>query len=244
MQKKNAGEYVAEVPADAVTPGVLNYRIIIQKANNEYYVFPGNYKGNPYAWDNPNSDTWQTIVADDKAGLEIFNTNTDRANLIQYNPDWRNNTFRFVPSDKASQLAVKITAKNLTDKQMMGLQFYFGDKLKGRQTELSSFTKLVLRVHAENPVKARLALITKDALCFSGDFNAGNEWTEIRIPLTRMQPDSFLLLPRPYPGFLPLWFKSNTIGQLNIAETEKFQVICYGEGKPVDIDIAAIWLEK
>jgi hypothetical protein len=244
MQKKNAGEYVAEVPADAVTPGVLNYRIIIQKANNEYYVFPGNYKGNPYAWNNPNNDTWQTIVADDKAGLEIFNTNTDRANLIQYNPDWRNNTFRFAPSDKASQLAVKITAKNLTDKQMMGLQFYFGDKLKGRQTELSSFTKLVLRVHAENPVKARLALITKDALCFSGDFNAGNEWAEIRIPLTRMQPDSFLLLPRPYPGFLPLWFKSNTIGQLNIAETEKFQVICYGEGKPVDIDIAAIWLEK
>jgi hypothetical protein len=244
MQKKNAGEYFAEVPADAVIPGILNYRIIIQKANNDYYVFPGNYKGNPYAWDNANNDTWQTIVADDKSGLEIFNTNTDRVNLIQYNPDWRNNTFRFVPSDKSSQLAVKITAKNLTDKQTMGLQFYFGDKLKGRQTELSSFTKLVLRVRAENPVKARLALITKDALCFFGDISAGSEWSEIRIPLTNMQADSFLLLPRPYPGFLPLWFRSNATGQLNLAETEKMQIICYGEGKPIDIEVASVWLEK
>jgi hypothetical protein len=244
MQKKNAGDYFAEVPADVMTPGILNYRIIIQKANNDYYVFPGNYKGNPYAWDNANNDTWQTIVADDKAGLEIFNTNSDRANIIQYNPDWRNNTFRFVPSDKASQLTVKITAKNLTDKQMMGFQFYFGDKLKGRQPELASFTKVVLRVRAENPVKAKLSLITNDALCFSGNISAGNEWSDIRISLAGMQQDSFLLLPRPYPGFLPLWFKSNATGQLNIADTEKLQIICYGEEKPVDIEIASVWLEK
>jgi len=244
MQKKNAGEYVAEVPADAVTPGVLNYRIIIQKANNDYYVFPGNQKGNPYAWDNPNNDTWQTIVASDKSGLELFNTNIDRANLIQYNPDWRNNTFRFVPSDKSSQLAVKITAKNLTDKQMMGFQVYFGDKLKGRQSELPSFTKLVVRVRAENPVKAKLSLITNDALCFSGNISAGNEWTDIRIPLSSLQVDSFLLLPRPFPGFLPLWFKSTAAGSFNIAEAEKMQVICYGEGKMADLEIAAVWLEK
>jgi len=244
MQKKYAGEYFAEVPADAAMPGVLNYRIIIQKANNDYYVFPGNYKGNPFAWDNTNNDTWQTIVASDKSALEIFNINNDRSNLIQYNPDWRNNTFRFVPSDKSSQLAVKITAKNLTDKQMMGFQFYFGDKLKGRQSELSSFTKLVVRVRAENPVKAKLSLITNDALCFSGNINATSEWMDIKIPLNSLQPDSFLLLPRPFPGFLPLWFKSSATGNLNIADAEKMQIICYGEGKQADIEVAAIWLEK
>jgi hypothetical protein len=244
MQKKMAGEYFAEVPADAATPGILNYRIIVQKKNNDYYVFPGNQKGNPYAWDNTNNDTWQTIVASEKSGLEIFNTTIDRTNLIQYNPDWRNNTFRFVPSDKTSQLAVKITAKNLTDKQMMGFQFYFGDKLKGRQSELSSFTKLVIRVRAENPIKAKLSLITNDALCFSANINAGNEWSEIRIPLNSFQPDSFLLLPRPYPGFLPLWFKANATGSFNIQDGEKMQIICYGEGKAADIEIASVWLEK
>lgn len=244
MQRKNAGEYFAEIPADAVVPGILNYRIIIQKANNDYYVFPGNHKGDPYTWDNPNNDTWQTIVASEKSGLEIFNSNTDRSSLIQYNPDWRNNSFQFVPSNRASQLAVKVNAKNLTDKQMMGFQSYFGDKLKGRQSELPSFTKLVLRVRATNPVKAKISLITNDALCFSGTINVSNEWADVRIALNTLEADSFLLLPRPYPGFLPLWFKTVATGNFNLADAEKLQFICTGEGKAVDMEIAAIWLEK
>lgn len=244
MQKKNAGEYFAEVPADAAVPGILNYRIIIQKANGDQYVFPGNVKGNPYAWDNTSNETYQTIVAYEQSSLEIFNTNTDRTNLVLFNPDWRNNSFRYVPSDKASQLAVKLSAKNLTDKQLMGWQFYVGDKLKGRQTETASFKKLVIRVRAENPVKANVSLITTDALCFSTSIKAGNEWSEIRIPLNTMQADSFLLLPRPYPGFLPLWFRSGATGSLAIQDAEKIQVVCFGEGKMTELEVSSMWLEK
>jgi hypothetical protein len=244
MQKRVAGEYFAEIPADVVVPGVLSYRIIVQKASNDYYVFPGNHKGDPYAWDNTNNDTWQTVVASGKSGLEIFNTNTDRANIIQYNPDWRNNAIRVVPSDKTSQLAIKVNAKILTDKQSIGWQFYFSDKLQGRQPELSSFNKLVIRVRADNPAMIKAGLITKDALCFSTVINAGAEWTEIKIPLSSLQSDSCLLLPRPFPGFLPLWFKADATGNLNVADTEKLQIVCYGEGKPVDFEIASVWLEK
>jgi hypothetical protein len=244
MQKKNAAEYIAEIPADAVLPGILNYRIIVEKGNNDYAVFPGNNKGNPYTWDNTNNDTWQTLVASDKSGLEIFNTNTDRTNLIQYNPDWRNNSFRFLPSDKTSQLATVVTAKNLTDKQVMGWQFYFGDKLKGRQSELSSFNKLIVRVRADNGAMAKIILITNDALNFSTTINAMNQWTDIAIPLSSLQPDSCLILPRPYPGFLPLWFKADATGRFNVQNAEKMQVICYGEGKPVDLEIVSAWLEK
>ena len=225
-------------------PGVLTYRIIVQKANKEYIVFPGNNKGDPYAWDNTNNETWQTIVASEKSGLEIFNTNTDITNLVQYSPDWRNNTFRFVPSEKASQLAVKMTAKNLTDKQAMGWQFYFGDKLKGRQSELSSFNTLVIKARTDNPTLAKVSLITNNAFCFSANISASNEWKEIRIPLNSLQPDSSLLLPRPYPGFLPLWFKPITNGNFYLLDAEKIQVVCYGEGKMADLEIASVWLEK
>lgn len=244
FQKKDAATYSAEVPADAAIPGILSYRIIVQKANNDYYVFPGNHKGDPYAWDNTNNDTYQTIVADDKSGLEIFNTNIDRANLIQYNPDFRNNSFRFVPSDRASQLAAAITAKNLTDKQVMGWQFYFGDKLKGRQAELQAFTKLVIRTRAANDITAKIALITNDAVCFSATISATNQWSDIAIPLASLQLDSCLVLPRPYPGFLPLWFKSDAIRSLDMNDAEKLQVVCFGENKTVDLEVASVWLEK
>ncbi len=244
LQKTTAGEYAAEVPADAATTGILNYRIIVQKANNDYHVFPGNNKGNPYTWDNPNTDTYQTIVASENSGLEIFNTNQDRTSLVHYNPDWRNNSIRFVPSHKTTQLAVKVSAKNLLDEQVIGWQFYFGYKLKGRETEIESFSKLVIRVRAETPTRAKLALITRDALCFSVPITTSHEWSEIRIPLTSLQADSSLLLPRPYPGFLPLWFKSNATGHFRIQDAEKLQVICYGEGKAADLEIVSMWLEK
>ncbi|MEO7982577.1 MAG: membrane or secreted protein [Bacteroidota bacterium] len=244
LQKKVAGEYTVEVPADAVVPGILTYRIIVQKANKEYYVFPGNNKGDPYAWDNTNNETWQTIVASEKSSLEIFNTNSDRTNLVQYNPDWRNNSFRFVPSGKTSELAFKMSAKNLTDKQVMGWQFYFGDKLKGRATELSAFNYIVIKARAESTVMAKISLVTSNATSYSARIDAGTEWKEIRIPVSSLQPDSFLLLPRPYPGFLPLWFKTGTTGNFYLPDAEKLQVICYGEGKTADLEISSIWLEK
>jgi hypothetical protein len=137
-----------------------------------------------------------------------------------------------------------MTAKNLTDKQMMGWQFYFGDKLKGRETELSSFRNLVIKVRSENPVAVKVALITNDAQCFSSAIIVSAEWKEITIPLKSLQTDSLLLLPRPFPGFLPLWFKSAVNGSLDLIDTEKLQVLCHGEGKPADIEITSVWLEK
>lgn len=244
LQRKTAGEYTAEVPAEAAVPGILNYRIIVQKANNDYHVFPGNSKGDPYAWDNTHTETWQTIIASEKSGLEIFNAGPDRTSLVQYNPDWRNNTFRFVPSDKASQLAVQMTAKNLSDEQLLAWQYYFGDKLEARQPELTSFSKLVVRVRAESPVTAKAILVTKDGMSFSANMDAGNEWTNSTIPFSALQPDSCLLLPRPYPGFLPLWFRAGAAGSFYLPDAEKLQVICYGRGNPVILEVASVWLEK
>lgn len=47
-----------------------------------------------------------------------------------------------------------------------------------------------------------------------------------------------------YPGFLPLWFRSGASGPLNLVQLEKMQIICHGEGKQTDLEIAAVWLEK
>lgn len=244
FKNANAGNYYAEIPADAVIPGILTYRVIIQKANNDYTVFPGNNKGNPFAWDNINNDTWQSLVATESSALEIFNTNNDHGNLVQYNPDFRNNSIRFGPSDKTTQLSVNIAAKNLTDKQVMGWQFYFGDKLKGRQSEISSFKNLVVRVRSENSSSSKITLITKDAFAFSAEIKPTNQWTEIKIPINNLRTDSLLLLPRPYPGFLPLWFKANGTAAFRIEDAEKLQVICIGEGKAAGLEVSSIWLEK
>lgn len=250
LQRMTSYDYTVQVPEDIVTPGLINYRIIIQKPNNEY-TFPGGYTGNPYAWDYYHNDTWQTFVASENTPLEIFNPNTDRNNLMVYRYDWRNNLIEYISADKPHQLVLKATMNKPVAGKFMGLQFYFGDKIKGSISELSSFKKIVIKARTENEssVKLRVALINSAGVAFATSVTLNNSFQNIEIPLNTLQQDSSLLLPRPYPGFLPLWFKANTSGNFDVADAEKIE-ITFGEditennNKPYSIEVESIWLNK
>ncbi len=219
MERVSTFDYYAQVPAELAAPGVLSYRIIIQKNNGDYYSFPGNHKGNPFAWDYYYNDTWQTFVANDKSNLEILNASKDR-NLLLYPAFRRNTETQYIGGESSGQLALHMgVTTELQGDHTIGFQYYFGDKLKGRVSELSSFSKVVVRVRTTSPqpIKAKLSLITSDASPYASYFTLDNNYRDIEIPLSKLQPDSSLLLPRPYPGFLPLWFKT---GKTNFSVTD------------------------
>ncbi|MEO6038499.1 MAG: cellulase family glycosylhydrolase, partial [Saprospiraceae bacterium] len=44
-----SNDFEAWVPADLVTPGLLNYSIVVQKSSGEYFRFPGGTTGPPFA---------------------------------------------------------------------------------------------------------------------------------------------------------------------------------------------------
>jgi hypothetical protein len=248
MQRLTTYDYSAEIPVDMVKPGLINYRIIIQKAN-EFYTFPAGLKGNPYAWDYTNNDTWQTFVVNNSSPLEIFNATNDRTGIMLWNTDWRNNIVEYVTTDQPGQLVLKTTMNKPVSGQMMGWQFYFADQLKGRQTDIASFTKLVVRAKADSPdnVHMKLSLITTDAQGFATDIILSNEMKEYEIPLSILKKDSVLLLPRPYPGFQPLWFQSAATKPFAIEDAEKLQVIFGNKqeqnDRPCGIEVESVWLK-
>jgi hypothetical protein len=65
------------------------------------------------------------------------------------------------------------------------------------------------------------------------------------LPFSSLQKSSFLLLPRPYPGFLPLRFTSTGTAPFNIADAERLE-ITFGEGAttPLSIEVESIQLQK
>jgi hypothetical protein len=233
MQSAGAYNYKAEIPVEMVTPGVINYRIMMPG-----YTFPGAFKGNPYAWDEYRNESWQTIVAAPESPLELFNATMDRNGIVLYNPDWRNNTVEYISTDIPRQLALK-TAVNKPG--TMGWQYFFAEKISGRRNELSKFTKLVVRARSPQDAKVKLSVITTDADAFSTSIQLSNQWQDIEIPLNYLQPDSFLLLPRPYPGFLPLHFKSSGARPLDITNAEKLE-LSFGDGAPITVEVASVWL--
>lgn len=81
MVRNKPYEYSATVPAELMTAGQLNYRIIVQQGDN-YTLFPGAAKGNPFAWDNYHFDTWKTNIIPAGADIELYNAATDREAFI------------------------------------------------------------------------------------------------------------------------------------------------------------------
>jgi hypothetical protein len=249
--RDKGSEYIAEVPASVVTPGMLTYRIILQKGN-EFAIFPGNYKGSPFAWDNYYTDSWKTFVAAENTMLEIFNPSADRTARIY--PGFRRGfQSTYVAGERTGQLLLRITSADLSGDHIIGMQYFFGDKLKGRISEAGSFTKLVIRARTleENPVKAKVTLINSDGVSVSTFITVNNILQDIEVPLNDLKADSMLLLPRPYPGFMALQFKGDgSAAPFNLAGIEKFEITIGPDipasefNKPYSLEIGSAWLQK
>jgi hypothetical protein len=225
MQRVNTFEYVAQVPADMATPGLINYRIIAH-AHNSMYTFPGGYKGDPYAWDNVHNDSWQTFVAAMKTPVTLFDPSEDRETVTLYNPDWRNNRMEYITGEDPERLVLKLTMKKSAGSQLMGFQTFLAEKIKGRKGELSNIRKIVIRARTDQqtPLSVRLGLISTDAQAFVANAIVSNVWKDIEIPVASLKKDSSLLLPRPFPGFLPLWFSSNSSKEFVLQDIEKLEL--------------------
>jgi hypothetical protein len=251
MIRKDAAEYIAEVPAELVTPGVLNYRIIVQEAN-EFAVFPGNFKENPFAWDANSNETWKTFVASENGKLEIFNPAIDHTARVY--PGFKKGfQSSYITSEEPGRLVLKLAATELSGDHILGFQHFFGDKLKGRASELSAFKKLMIRGRTANPqpIKVKITLINADAVSLSTYVTLTNTMQDVEVLLNNLMPDSSLLLPRPYPGFLPLWFKASTSNvSFKLSATEKIEVLSGFDilpndlNKPYSLEVTSIWFEK
>lgn len=251
MIRKSASEFAADIPIDLVTPGQLNYRIIMQKGN-EYAVFPGNIKGNPFAWNNYRNDTWKTNIAAEKGSLELFNPANDRGARIY--PSFRRNfQVNYITGEAPGQIILKLAANELSGDHIMGFQFFFADKLKGRLTESASLDKLFIRGRSGTgqPVKAKVTLTNADAVSVSAFVTLSSNFSDVEVPLNNLTQDAALLLPRPYPGFMALLFKgSGTANAFKLQEAEKIEITIGSDippaewNKPYSLEISSVWLQK
>ncbi|GGK82422.1 cellulase family glycosylhydrolase [Rufibacter glacialis] len=250
LEKVGPHQYQALVPAELTSPGLITYRIMVQDGARQI-TFPGGYEGDPWAWDYYHQDTYQTLVAHPKGALSLFNATTDRS-LHVFPNLWRGDERELTAAEKPGQLVLKLTAKELPVEKTMGFQHFIGDKLQGRESELAAFTKLVIRVRSGQPapLPLKVTLIGQSAAAFSAQVTAGPEIQELEIPLTSLAPDSFMLLPRPYPGFHPFWFKASASEKFQLQQMEKLQVSLgqpltgASANPPYSFEIEAVWLEK
>lgn len=223
--KKSGYEYEAEIPADIVTTGQLQYRIIVQEGN-KYAVYPGDIQGNPFAWDNYQFETYKTNIAAENASLGLYNPSNDRT--VHVLPNFRRGfQTSYVSGTNTGSLVFKLSITEMKADEVMGFQIFIGDKLKQRGSELNSFDKIIVsgKTMETQPVTVKIALTDKNGFAFASTFPVTGNYQDIELPLRDFKPDSALLMPRPYPGFQPLYFKSSATNTVfDLSNIEKIEI--------------------
>lgn len=243
MERKDRYKLMATVPADVVVPGVLEYRMIVRRENGEYVSFPGGRVGDPWAWDAYKRETWQTFVAAAGGALTIFDAAVDR-DVFVYPNLWRGDEKRFEAGDRSGQLVLRLVSKQVKEGDVVGIQHYFGDVLRGRMAEVGSFKNIVVRMRTVNVegLRVKVGLVDKDGGCYASYSEVGDGFRDVRIPLADFRRDKALLLPRAYPGFQALWFEGREAFVLG--DVEKVEVLVVGGGrKDVEGLIERVWIE-
>lgn len=250
MTKITANNYHAVIPQDMITPGMLNYRIMI-KSGKEYSLFPGNIKENPFDWDSYHFESWSVFVAAPNSNLEIFNPINDKS--FRTYPVWRRGFLvSYTSSGKPNQLLLRLSATDLNGVDRVGFQYSFVDKVKGRLSELDMFKSVVVNAKAssDKPVQATVTLVNVDGKSISSAITLTDEMRAIEVPLTQFASGASLLMPRPYPGFLPLTFNGGIVrGEFKLSSAEKVEITVSDlsdvqKAVPFELIIESIQLNK
>lgn len=253
MKQRDMFDYFAEIPADMVRPGFIQYWIIIHQ-NRTDVTFPGDHPGTPFKWDYYYKDVWKVPVFSDKAPVELFNARDDNNRIDMTFQPWDSGYKRaLISTSDPGEMAVKVSANNLVERpHSVGWQVFIGKRIAGRLSTVGNEKQIVVRARSANGGKIPLGviLVENNGQSFRTNIRLTKEFKDYRIPLSTFKPDSMLLLPRPFPGFLPYWFKSDENQSLDIRKLQDIQFVIgpvatvaedeYSE----DFSVESAWLDN
>ena len=251
MVKKDAYNYEALVPASLTTPGILQYRIMVEQGG-DVTVFPGNVKGSPLSWDYVETKPWELYVSGPGSDVALYNPTVDR-NSITF-PSWVRGAQAGLSAGTApGSLVFQYITSIWPADSIVAMQYAVQQTIQDRLADATTCTQIGLKVRTllnEN-IKGKLILVTKDGIAYSNTVELNNSFTEQVLPLYSFVRDRHLLLPRPYPRFLPLWFNyTGTASALKPAEIDIIQFVIEAKDNPrmknegVSFEIESISLRK
>ena len=231
LHQKEAYTYTAKVPQNLLKPGFLDYRFIVTTENGTF-TFPGRIPGTPGDWDFKNSDQFRTRIVNSENPVYLFEGTSDSEYVVG---EWLPG-LNVVPTGEPGQAEYQVRIENLFTPDPENLyaepiydysfRYNFKNKIRGRKQDLRSKKKLVLKARAlnEEPVKLQVAFVTEKGAAFGKIIEVRPDKAgEYVIPLEELEPVGTVLLPRPYPSFLPYYFEHQLEDEFELEEAEALQ---------------------
>ncbi|HSL87364.1 MAG TPA: hypothetical protein VK861_10555, partial [Bacteroidales bacterium] len=236
MEKVNQYNYRAVITDTLVRPGMLNYTILAETGPGKTTVWPGGVEGPPSGWDYYNPDSYSVRVIPAGGEILLFSAESLRqTNTFTGNQNLRSNVLLSGVPGKTTQKFTLITGSGPqgrpnTSGVIYAMQNYVGDEIKGILKYAEKYSRIVINgKSADKPVKIKVVLIDSEGNAFNAGavLTADQEFQKINLSDLRKSP--MLLIPRPYPGFLPLWYEGKD-DSFSLADIERLQLIVPAEG--------------
>jgi len=191
------------------------------------------------------------FVAPKASSIHLFSPFADKDRVIVYNPDWNNKALEYVHGEIPAPTLLRLKLDTTETNPLIGIQSFVEDQLGLSPEESTALKTIVIRARTGNTtaLKIKFGFLTKQGDFFSAEAMAGHEFSDIEIPLKSLQKDAQLLLPRPYPGFLPLYYRSENDHTFNLQDVQKLE-LTFGYGlknkrntEPNTLEITSIYLK-
>jgi hypothetical protein len=242
----NNRSYSLTVPSDMVTKGFLQYRIMVEDSRDTT-TFPNGRKGDPWNSKNRDNAAYTIRLVPEGSPLVLWDAAIDWEYTYKI---WNRSVDLKPTNDDETALAIQLTQFPAADpvnvnERSYAFKYFFGGKIKGRIHELSAKKYMVVKVTNELPAmqSMEIGLIDKNGSVIAGKISVRHGEKIFRIALANFTSAPFLIIPRPFPEFLPYSVQPEN-EPFDWSSAEVLQVVVKpGEQDKADLNIEKIWLE-
>lgn len=215
MKREDGFLYSVEIPEELMQLGFLTYYIYV-KSDKKVETFPAGKTGLPYDWDFTNNEPYRVRIISKEQPVHLFDAEKDASDLSFTR--WSKDS-KLVPADEfgVSEYQIRIDELFVEDPENLkgpvindySIKCYVKEKIKAISPFLTDRNNLVItaRSLSGSPEKIQIALIDKQGVAFGTYLELGAKLQEYIIPINQLKKVNTVILPRPYPSFLPYSFQ-------------------------------------
>lgn len=237
MAKIDEFKYKATIPDSLVKAGTLNYTILVQTDAGKVNIYPGGVEGPSTTWEYYNPESYSVKVRPAATEVQLYGAETSNLALTFTGNFRLRNTLVLSGVPGASKMKFSgattgnIQSRPNTSGVIFALENFIGDVVSGISKYADRYSRILVQGKAEDkPVLIEVSLINKDGNTYTAKLTLTNDENSRSINLKDLTDGRMLLLPRPYPGFLPFWYTNNTKRPFALQEIEKLQLRIPVEG--------------
>lgn len=232
MERTEGFTYSATIPMERVKLGSFRYYIKVM-VNDSVRTYPPDAPGDPNDWDFYHRNPYQTRVVPVVQDLRLFDAHRDRdalvlsrwvdgLNLSPSGPGLEDE-FQIRLSDLAPSTSDDDASPEFSD---YAIRHYLKPMLEGLDSQWLPDDTLVIRGHSllSEPQPIEVGLTLSDGSTYASVVDIPEALGEVAIALTDLQLVPTVLLPRPYPGFLPYLFESQRDSGFDLSQVESLQI--------------------